>query len=78
MIDGISAHCTMCETDHVNVRKRGCGGSFRFSGNDGFMIFWLGSSLYLTTKGSHERYLRFVQVFHSLRAWIMGNGKKIK
>ena len=68
---------TICETDH-NVRKRGCGGSFRFSGNDGFMIFWLGSSLYLTTKGSHERYLRFVQVFHSLRAWIMGNGKKIK
>ena len=27
---------TICETDH-NVRKRGCGGSFRFSGNDGFM-----------------------------------------
>ena len=49
-------------------------------GNDGFMILASANLLlsYLTTKSSHERYLRFVQVFHSLRAWIMGNGKKIK
>lgn len=49
-------------------------------GNDGFMILASAYLLlsYLTTKSSHERYLRFVQVFHSLGAWIMGNGKKIK